>query len=222
MKKLLLIESNEKLRPYLKEELSKEGFRISVAEAGSEVLNNLENLNPDLIILDLDLHDIRGEDVCFRLRREHQEIPLILIVDEDNADKIVEKFHCGANDFVTKPINIKVLKLRVKIRLSKQPNLNQTLKVDDLTLNSNRHEVKRGGKEIKLTPREFELLKFLMENKGQVLSREVILNRIWSYPQDVESRVVDVYIGYLREKIDKGFDKKLIHTVRSFGYKIST
>ncbi len=220
MKKILLIESDKKLRQFLNEELRKENFRVDTAEEGSDVLNNLENLNPDLILLDLSLHDLRGEEVCLRLRKKHPNIPLILLIEENDADKIIEKFQCGANDFVTKPINVKLLKLRIKIRLSKQPSLNQTLQIGNLTLSNDRHEVKRGDKEIELTPREFELLKFLMENEGRVLSREIILNRIWSYPQDVESRVVDVYIGYLRDKVDEGFEKGLIHTVRGFGYKI--
>lgn len=221
MEKILLIEPDKKLCSYLNEELSEEGFQVKTAQKGSEIINSVEEINPDLILLDVSLDDIRGEEVCLHLRRDYPDIPLILLVAESEADKIIEKFQCGANDFVTKPINTRLLILRIKIRLSEQNPLNQTLQVGNLSLDTRTHEVKRGDKNIELTPREFELLKFLMKNENRVLSREIILNRIWSYPQDVESRVVDVYIGYLREKIDKDFDKKLIRTVRGFGYKIS-
>ncbi len=220
MTKIFLIEKDKDLQEYLKEVLSEDGYQVLVAEKGSEAINQIEKQQPDLVLLDLEIDDIKGEEVCLNVKRKKPELPLILILKEQEADEIIEKFKCGANDFVIKPINTKRLLLRINARLTSQTSVAKKLQVGDLILDKRTHEVKRGNKEIELTPREFKLLQLLMKHEEQVLSREFILNRIWSYPQDVETRVVDVYIGYLRDKIDKEFDKKLIHTVRGFGYKI--
>lgn len=222
MTKIFLIEKDETLQEYLKEVLSENGYKVVLAKQGSEALTKIENQQPDLVLIDLELDDIEGKEVCFKLRRKKPDLPLILILKEDEADRIIKKFKCGVNDFIIKPINTKKLLLRIKTRLAPQKQLDRPLQVGNLTLDQRTHEVRRVNKEIELTPREFKLLQLLMEHENQVLSREFILNRIWSYPQDVETRVVDVYIGYLRNKIDKGFDKKLIHTVRGFGYKIKS
>ncbi|MEA2020764.1 MAG: response regulator transcription factor [Patescibacteria group bacterium] len=220
MTKVFLIEKDKDLQEYLSDVLSENGYQVQVAKQGSEALNQIENQQPDLVLIDLELDDIKGEEVCLSIKRKKPDLPIILILKEQEAEKIIEKFKCGANDFVLKPINTKDLLLRINARLTPQETITGKLQVGNLTLDKKTHEVKRGEKEIELTPREFKLLQLLMEHEEQVLSREFILNRIWSYPQDVESRVVDVYVGYLRDKIDKGFDKKLIHTIRGFGYKI--
>ena len=127
----------------------------------------------------------------------------------------------GADDYITKPFVEEELLARIKANLRRVKKNNEDIKVADLELNSKNFEVKRAGKLIQLTPKEYKLLQYLMINKNRILSREMILNRIWLYSPDIESRAVDVYIGYLREKIDKSFKNKLIHTVRGFGYKIS-
>jgi DNA-binding response OmpR family regulator len=144
---------------------------------------------------------------------------VIILTAKDNIQNIVEGFNLGAEDYITKPFDNEELLARIKARLKN----NQTgiLKVADLKLNTQTKEVSRQDKLIDLTKTEFNLLKYLLTNKNQVLSRDMILNHVWGYQDETNTRVVDVYIGYLRKKIDQEFDPKLIHSVRGFGYMLS-
>lgn len=148
-------------------------------------------------------------------------MPVIILTARDSISDIVQGLNLGADDYITKPFVADEFLARIKARLRRQGgDSDALLKVADLELNNKTLEVKREGQIIQLTPQEFKLLQYLMNNKGRILTREMILNRIWLYSSDVETRVVDVYMGYLRKKIDNNHPKKLLHSIRGFGYVI--
>lgn len=220
VRNILAVEDDTDLREYLRELLADHGYAIQTASAGVEALNLIKKVEPDLVILDLGLPDIDGESVCSQLKKEHPELPVIILTAKDGASNVVRGLDLGADDYITKPFDGDVLLARIKARLRTLPGDSTKLKIADLELNPTNHEVKRAEKMIKLTPQEFKLLQYLMINKGRILTRDMILSRLWDSSPDIETRVVDVYIGYLRKKIDAGFKKKLLHSVRGFGYMI--
>lgn len=217
---ILVVEDDKDFQEYIKNLLIKNGYSVQVASKGISAINMVSKLEPDLVILDLNLPDIHGESVCAELRKEHRSLPIIILTSKDKISERVQGLNLGADDYITKPFVADEFLARIKARLRQQTNTYSKVRIADLELDSKKVQVKRGGKVIKLTPHEFKLLEYLIHNKGLVLTREMILNRIWAYSLNVESRVVDVYMGYLRKKIDSGFKKKLIHSVRGFGYTV--
>lgn len=220
IKTILLVEDDQGVQKYLKELLTDNGYHITVAGDGVTAINMLKKATPDLMILDLGLPNMSGEAVCLEVRKDYPDLPIIILTAKDSISDIVGGLNLGADDYVTKPFVADELLARIKARMRKANGADAKLKVDDLELDDKSLEVKRDGKQIQLTPQEFKLLQYLMSNKGRILTRDMILNRVWLYSQDIETRVVDVYMGYLRKKIDSGFDKKLLHSVRGFGYMI--
>lgn len=218
MKTILVVEDNNELQGYLKDLLLENGFGARVASTGASALNLLKTSPADLVLLDLGLPDMNGESVCKEMRQLFPDLPIIILTAKDTTEDVIKGLNLGADDYITKPFIRDELLARIKARLRDKGE--EKLKVADLVLDGKTLEVKRNNKLIKLSPKEFRLLEYLMSNKGQVLSREMILNRIWSYSPDIESRVVDVYMGYLRKKVDKAFSKKLVHSVRGFGYTL--
>jgi DNA-binding response OmpR family regulator len=218
---ILVVEDEAEIRQYIMQLLREEGYLVSSAENGAEALKFLETRTPHLIILDLNLPDISGEGVCREIRKDHPMLPIIMLTARDGVSDKVNGFQAGADDYVNKPFVPEELIARVKARLRRTSTEHTTaIVVGDLSLDPQTMEVKRGGKTISLTPREFKLLHYLMTNAGIVLTRDMILSRIWMSSPDVETRVVDVYMGYLRKKIDSTVDKKLIHSIRGFGYTL--
>lgn len=217
---IVVIEDDKDFRDYLKTVLTGNGFVMQPFSKGSEAINFLENYQADLVILDLTLPDMTGEAVCMEIRKQLPELPIIMLTAKTSVNEKIEGLNLGADDYITKPFVPDEFLARVRARLRDRNGGQNILKVGDLELDKSKIEVKRAGKIIKLRPTEFKLLEFLMSNPGIVLSREMILNRVWSYSLEIESRVVDVYMGYLRKKIDAGLPKKLIHSVRGFGYTI--
>lgn len=217
---ILVVEDDNGLQKYLKELLLDNGYSVRVASDGAAALNSVEKLEPDLIVLDLGLPDMTGESVCLEIRKKHPDLPVIILTAKDTISDIVQGLNLGADDYMTKPFIADEFLARIKARLRAKDGGDAKLQVADLELNKKTLEVKRGGRLIQLTPKEFKLIQYLMSNKGRILTREMILNRIWLYSPDIETRVVDVYMGYLKRKIDKDFSKKLIHSVRGFGYTI--
>ena len=215
---ILVVEDNNDLRGYLKDLLLENGFGSRLASTGATALNFFKKSTADLVLLDLGLPDMSGESVCRQIRRQFPDLPIIILTAKDTTEDVIKGLNLGADDYITKPFSGDELLARIKARL--RDKTEEELKVADLFLDNKTLEVKRHGKLIKLSPKEFKLLQYLMSNKGRVLSREMILNRIWSYSPDIETRVVDVYMGYLRKKIDVGFPKKLIHSARGFGYML--
>jgi DNA-binding response OmpR family regulator len=218
--RILVIEDDKDIREYLKEFLTENNFSVHVEEKGIPGLAYFRKNEPDLVLLDLGLPDIGGESVCLEIERDSPETPVIILTAKDALDDKIKGLNLGADDYVTKPFVSDELLARIKARLRAKMPLASKLQIADLELDPKKIEVRREGKLVTLTPQEFKLLEYLMSNKGMVLTRETILNRIWEYSPDIESRVVDVYVGYLRKKIDNGSKKKLIHSVRGFGYTI--
>ena len=218
--KILLVEDDAGLQQYLQELLLDNGFSTDLAESGTTALKALDKKKPDLILLDLGLPDIDGETVCREARKKLPDVPVIILTARDSVNDVVHGLNLGADDYVTKPFVADELLARINARLRKSNQSEAVLTVGDLELNKSTMEVNRGDKPITLTPTEFKLLEYLMSNKARILTREMILNRVWLYSEDVETRVVDVYMGYLRKKVDADHEKKLIQSVRGFGYTI--
>ncbi len=220
LNKILVVEDDSSLQKYLKELLLDNQYSVQVASEGISALNTIAKMPPDLMILDLGLPNMSGESVCQEVRKKYPELPVIILTAKDSVSDIVQGLNLGADDYMTKPFVADELLARIKARFRNNGEVDTKLKVDDLELDDKALEVKRDGKLIQLTPQEFKLLEYLMRNKGRILTREMILNRVWLYSQDIETRVVDVYIGYLKKKIDAPYEKKLLHSVRGFGYMI--
>jgi len=217
---VLVVEDNKVLRNYLKSLLTEHDYAVKVAQSGSKALEMVEKTKPNLILLDLNLPDMTGESVCIQVKKDSPDTAVVMLTAKDSVESKIQGLKDGADDYVTKPFSSEELLERIKARLRNGSSEQTILKVADLELNKKTIQVKRGKKDIKLTPQEFKLLEYLINNKNIVLTRDMILNRIWLYSPNVESRVVDVYVGYLRKKIDGGFKKKLIHSIRGFGYTI--
>jgi DNA-binding response OmpR family regulator len=217
---ILVVEDDKGLQKYLKELLLDNGYAVHTASDGIQALEYFKKAEPDLVVMDLGLPTMGGEAVTQEIRKKHKELPIIILTAKDSINDIVQGLNLGADDYMTKPFIADEFLARVKARLRKQSETDTRLKILDLELDSKTMEVKRNGKMIQLTPQEFKLLQYLMSNKGRILTREMILSRIWLYSSDVETRVVDVYMGYLRKKVDNGYTKKLLHSVRGFGYVI--
>lgn len=216
---ITVIEDDKDICEFIESILTDEGFRVRTAHKGIAGISLVDEQDPDLVILDLSLPDMQGESVCVELKKNHPELPIIMLTAKTSLSDKVQGFNSGADDYITKPFAAEELIARIKARLRTSADT-AVLRVADLEMDTKKVTVKRGDKEIELTPQEFKLLEYLMQNAGTVLSREQILNKIWSYSYDVQSRVVDVYMGYLRKKIDTGETTKLIQSVRGFGYTI--
>lgn len=217
---ILIVEDDTNLQRFLKEMLLDNGFAVQTASDGVSALNSLKKIEPDLTILDLGLPDMTGEAICQEIRKKYPEIPVIILTGKNTTEDIVKGLNLGADDYVTKPFVADELLARINARLRQKGSVDTKLTVADLELDSQSLEVARDGKQISLTPQEFKLLQYLMNNKGRVLTRDMILNRVWMYSPDIETRVVDVYMGYLRKKVDNNAKKKLLYSVRGFGYMI--
>jgi DNA-binding response OmpR family regulator len=217
---ILIVEDDPGVQKYLKELLLDNGFSVQTADDGIQALEHIQKSQPDLVILDLGLPKITGEAVVAEVRKTYPDLRIIILSAKDTINDVIQGLNLGADDYLTKPFVADELLARIKARFKRMGGTDKKLVIGDLELDTQTMQVKRGDKEIQLTPQEFKLLQYLMNNKGQILTREMILNRIWMYSPDIETRVVDVYMGYLRKKIDRENSKKLLHSVRGFGYVI--
>jgi len=218
--KLLIVEDDITLQKVLKSFLQDEGFLIDTASTGSEALIKVEKAAPNLVLLDLGLPDIQGETVLSKIRESYPDVAVVILTAKSQPQEIAAGLNLGADDYLPKPFAAEELLARIRARMTKNGASPNNIQLSDLTLDLGKMAVKRGDKNIDLTKTEYELLTYLLKNKGRVLSREMILNHVWGYSPGVESRAVDIYIGYLRKKIDNGFSNKLIKNKRGFGYYI--
>lgn len=217
---ILIVEDDEDIRKFLVETLRDLNYVTYQTDKGTHALEILEKIKPDLVILDLGLPDIDGESVCSKIKKMTPDLPVIILTASTDSSDLVNSFSKGADDYVKKPFNNEELIARIKAQLRKTKQHDPVIKVGDLSLNTKTLEVKRGTAQIELTQTEFSLLHYLMINANNVLSREQILSHVWAQDPDVETRVVDVYIGYLRKKIELDKKTKLIQSRRGFGYVI--
>lgn len=219
--RILIIEDEEKLARFVEMELAYEGYGVEKAFDGRTGLELALGGGFDLIILDIMLPGLNGMEVLRRLRKS-SDVPIIMLTARDTIVDKVSGLDNGADDYITKPFEIEELLARIRNALRKKAAVKttKTLSACGVTLDIERHEVFFGDSPIELTKREFDLLRFLLENKGIVFTRDTLLERVWGYEFAGDTNAVDVYIRYLRGKIDELFDIKLIHTVRGVGYVI--
>ncbi|WP_092494205.1 MULTISPECIES: response regulator transcription factor [Virgibacillus] len=220
---ILIVEDEQKLSRVLQLELNYENYTTEVANNGKQALELLESKKWDLVLLDIMLPELSGMEVLRRFRRNDTNTPIILLTARDQVHDKVSGLDLGANDYVTKPFQIEELLARIRVHLRKPTaavNNGDYLTVGDLQVDINTREVKRESQQIELTPREFDLLIYLMKNKNIVLTRDQLIEHVWGYDYFGDTNVVDVYIRYLRQKIDKGFENTYINTVRGVGYTI--
>jgi two-component system, OmpR family, copper resistance phosphate regulon response regulator CusR len=221
MYRLLIIEDEVKTAESIRQGLEEHEFKVDVAYDGERGWDLATQSHYDLIVTDRILPKMNGLDLCRDLRERHVETPILVLTALGTTDDKVEGLECGADDYLTKPFEFKELLARVKALLKRGIHLNATdrvLKVGDLELGLDSKKVTRAGKVIDLTAKEFSLLEFLMRNKDRVVSKSDIAERVWGIHFDTGTNVVEVYMNYLRKKMDKDFDHKLIHTYIGMGY----
>jgi len=219
---LLVVEDEKKIADSLKKGLEQEAFAVDVAYDGEYGYDLASTEDYDLIILDLMLPGMDGITLCKKLREEGKFTPVLMLTAKGELEDKVEGLSIGADDYLVKPFAFAELLARIKA-LARRPkkSLPSVLKAGDLTLDTNSYKVTRANREIGLSKKEFALLTYLLKNKGRVLSKEQIINNVWNFDADILPNTVEVYIGYLRDKIDKPFkESPLIKTVRGFGYEV--
>jgi two-component system, OmpR family, response regulator ArlR len=218
--KILIIEDEKQIARFLELELQHEGYVVEIRNDGRDGLKSFDENQPDLILLDIMLPGVNGMEVCRRIRQT-SDVPIIMLTARDETTDKVMGLDLGANDYITKPFAIEELLARIRAALRKRefiPNAIKTYKLGDIIMDLSRHHVTRGNDAIDLTKREYDLLEYLIKNKGIVLKRDQILEHVWGYDYMGDTNVVDVYIRYLRSKIDEAYENKLIHTIRGVGY----
>jgi two-component system, OmpR family, response regulator MprA len=212
---LLVVEDQADLAAMLVQVLDEEGFSTRVAGDGREALEEAARLTPDLVVLDVLLPGLDGLAVCRELRARGLRIPVILLTARDAVPDRVAGLE---DDYVVKPFAFEELVARIRAHLRRQGLTGPRLEVADLVLEPDAHRASRAGRPLALSPTEFRLLEVLMRHPGQVLSRETLLERVWGFDANPTLNIVDLYVHYLRRKVDRGFGRPLIQTVRSLGY----
>ena len=231
MKKILVIEDEPNIRELILYNLKTNGYEAVAAEDGIMGITMVHREKPDLILLDIMLPEKNGYEICRELRDEGSETPIIIITAKTEETDKVMGLEYGADDYISKPFGIREMMARIKAVLRRYENTadhvqkdssDTVLSVGDLTINVDRHEVREGDRVIDLTLKEFELLKYLVENRGRVFSRDQLLNNVWGINYGGETRTVDVHIRHLRQKLSDGEhdDSRYIETIRGKGYKV--
>jgi DNA-binding response OmpR family regulator len=224
--KILIIEDEKKIADSLKKGLQQEKHVVDVSYDGEEGYDLASSEKYDIIILDLMLPKIDGLTICKKLREDDQIFtPILMLTARGSVEDRVKGLNIGADDYLPKPFSFEELLARVEALSRRPKNITDRLKIEvgDLKLDRSNFEVKRGSFEISLSRKEFTLLEYLMRNKGKIVTKDELIQNVWNYDADILPNTVEVYIGYLRKKIDEPFNKRkpLIHTVRGFGYKMA-
>ena len=220
--KILIVEDEPKVASFIKKGLEENQFEADIAYDGLSAEKLAVQYNYDLYILDIIIPGISGLDLCRKLKNTNPDIPVLMLSALGTTDDKIIGFDCGANDYLVKPFEFRELLARVRVLLKTSGRsfvvTENRLSVGDLELDLNKKVAWRAGTQIGLTAKEFSLLEYFMRNPGRVLSRNDIAEKVWDASFDFGTNVVDVYVNFLRKKIDKGFDRKMIHTKVGFGY----
>ncbi len=220
--KILLIEDERKIADTLSKGLKEHSYHVVTAYDGKIGLRLFESALFNLIITDINLPGMNGYELCKIIRSRNQHIPVIMLTALNTTDDKIEGFDAGADDYLVKPFEFKELLVRIRALLKRTMNqqlpTGNILKVGDLELNVDSKEITRNGRHIQLTAKEFQLLEYLMRNRNRVVSRADIAEKVWELDFDTKTNVIDVYVNFLRKKVDRGFEGKLIHTQVGMGY----
>jgi len=220
--RVLIVEDDGRVADFLKKGFREESYAVDLCTAGNEAVDYAEANSYDLIVLDVMLPQKNGFVVCQELRQKNILSPIIMLTARDSVEDKVRGLQAGADDYLTKPFSFSELLARVQALLRRSRDYKKTiLKIDDLELDPVTRKVTRGGKLISLTGKEYALLEYLMRNQGRVITQSMIIEHVWDMNFDPASNVVNVYINHIREKIDRGFARPLIHTVRGTGYSLN-
>jgi two-component system, OmpR family, response regulator MprA len=217
--RVLVVEDDEEIAQVLQRSLRMEGYEVKLAADGVRGLEEAHAFLPDLIVLDLGLPRLDGVDVAKRLREDGDEVPILMLTARDALESRVEGLDVGADDYLVKPFERQELLARMRALLRRRPPRGMApLRVADLMLNPDTHEVSRGDRKIELTQREFELLEYLMRNERLVISRQKLLDEVWGYDPFSITNTIEVFVSNLRRKLEAGGEPRLLHTVRGAGY----
>ena len=221
--KILLVEDETSIANFIREGLEEEGFSLDVADNGRQGLQlALEGLdNYDLILLDWMLPGLNGIEICRAVRKENTQVPIIFLTAKDTVDDVVFGLQAGANDYIRKPFAFEEMLARIRALLRGKGASQQTLRVGDIELDTESHVVKKNGAEVELTQKEFALLEYLLRNKGRVCRRTRIIENVWDIHFDHDTSVIDVYINFLRKKLDDPGMPSFVQTVRGIGYRVN-
>lgn len=218
---ILIVEDDEKILKSLKKGLKEEGFVVDVSKNGKEGLYLAEHNSYDIMILDWCLPELEGIDVCKKLRNGGNNTPILMLTVKNDIDDKVQSLDCGADDYMTKPFSFRELVARVRSLTRRlQYNNSSLLSVDTLTLDLQKREVKRSGQLIELTNKEFSILLYLLNNRGNIVTHTQLQDKIWGMDDSIVSNVINVFVFHLRKKINLDGEKPLIQTIRGSGYKI--
>jgi DNA-binding response OmpR family regulator len=221
--RVLVVEDDEALALFLRKSLAAQGYTVEVAADGDVAICSLDQSACDVVVLDLNLPKTDGLEVLKHIRSKGECLPVLALSSRRQVEDRVGTLDLGADDYLAKPFAFSELSARMRALLRRSGGpIEITLRVADLEFNRVEHNVNRAGKPIELTPKELALLEYLMLNAGQSVTRAMIVENVWRLSSDTMTNVVDVYINYLRKKIDEGFDAKLIHTVRGVGYRLGS
>ncbi len=219
--RILLVEDEKKIADSLKKGLSEQNYHVEVAYDGIEGKKLFESQKFDLVILDINLPGHNGYTLCKKIRNRNPSIPIVMLTALSATDDKIEGFDAGADDYVVKPFDFKELLVRIRALLKRIYNnvpVGNIIRVGDLVINLDSKEVTRGGNGISLTAKEFQLLEYLVKNRNKVVSRADIALNVWDIDFDTKTNVIDVYVNFLRKKLDHDFEKKFIHTQVGVGY----
>jgi len=219
--RILVVEDDKAVAGFLKKGLEAEQYAVDIASDGEEARFMAEEFDYDLVVLDLNLPRVDGFEVLSQIRAKKFSLPILVLTARVQVKDRVNGLDRGADDYLTKPFSFSELSARVRalLRRSGRPS-ELVLRIGDLEMDRVERTVKRGGRRIELTPKEFALLEYLMRNVGRRVTRTMIVEHVWNLSFDTMTNVVDVYINYLRKKVDEGFDHKLIQTIRGVGYQL--